>query len=482
MPVETAFRNCFGYQIMCRLVLAVAGLLVIGRHCNAADSPAPRPNVVMILIDDLRWDELGCAGHPYVKTPGVDRLAAEGWFFENAFTVAPLCSPSRASFLTANYPQRHGIVDNVDRSALSHQLVTWPRILHDSGYETGWVGKWHMGVDDSPRPGFDDWLSVKGQGRYENPQLNDNGRAVQGKGYVTDIFTDRAVAFLKKPREKPFCLYLSHKAVHPDLEQRADGSIVNALATNFVPAKRHARLYEGVTIPRRPNCDDTLEGKPALQRKIEGLPPLGKRTATKDHEILGRQRMFAAVDEGIGRILATLDELGKAGDTIVAFTSDHGYFYGEHGLSYERRLAYEEAIRIPLIVRYPALLRPGHREKSAVLSIDVGPALLELCGASFSGPVDGRSFAPLLRGESQPPRYPFLVQHSSDAVFARMRGIGYDAVRGERYKFIRYRDLQGMNEIYDLHADPYELRNLIHDPQIAEIHGQMERELERIKK
>jgi arylsulfatase A-like enzyme len=446
----------------------------------AVGADAPRPNVVMILIDDLRWDELGCAGHPYVKTPAVDRLAAEGWYFENAFTVAPLCSPSRASFLTARHPQRHGIVDNVDRSPLSHQLTTWPRLLHDAGYETAWVGKWHMGVDDSPRPGFDDWLSVKGQGRYVDPPLNDNGREVQGRGYVTDIFTDRAVEFLKKPREKPFCLYLSHKAVHPDLEQRADGSIINALATNFVPAERHARLYEGVTVPRRPNCDDTLEGKPALQRKVDDLPPLGKATGTTDREILGRQRMFAAVDEGIGRILETLDQTGKSRETIVLFSSDHGYFYGEHGLSYERRLAYEETIRIPLIVRYPTLLGEPRREPSAVLSIDVGPTILDLCGAKYPEPVDGRSFAPLLRGETMPARYPFLIQHSSDAVFARMRGMGYDALRGERYKLIRYRDLQGMNEFYDLKADPLEMRNRIDDPAVAEIRKQMESELERI--
>jgi N-acetylglucosamine-6-sulfatase len=467
-------------RLLLGLVVAIAAALFSPSTAMAADSPAPRPNVVMILIDDLRWDELGCAGHPYVKTPAVDRLANEGWFFENAFTVAPLCSPSRASFLTGLYPRRHGIVDNVDRSPLSHQLVTWPRLLHDAGYETGWVGKWHMGVDDSPRPGFDDWLSVKGQGRYVDPQLNDNGRVVAGKGYVTDIFTDRAVAFLKKPREKPFCLYLSHKAVHPDLEQRADGSIVNALATNFVPAERHARLYEGVTIPRRPNCDDTLVGKPALQRKIDDLPPLGKATATTDREILGRQRMFAAVDEGIGRILSTLDELGKAGNTIVVFTSDHGYFYGEHGLSYERRLAYEEAIRIPLIIRYPAVMKSRRREPAAMLSIDVGPTILEFCGLKFPEQVDGYSFAELLQGRPIYSRYPFLVEHSSDAVFARMRGMGYDALRTAHYKLIRYRELTGADELYDLRRDPLELKNVIDDPAVQQVRENMESELKRV--
>jgi N-acetylglucosamine-6-sulfatase len=446
----------------------------------ASAAVATPPNVVMILIDDLRWDELGCAGHPYVKTPHVDRLAREGLMFRNAFTVAPLCSPSRASFLTAQYPQQHGIVDNVDRSRLSHELVTWPRLLHDAGYETCWVGKWHMGVDDSPRPGFDDWLSVKGQGRYVDPPLNDNGRAVQGKGYVTDVFTDRAAAFLKRSRRKPFCLYVSHKAVHPDLEQRADGSIVNALATNFIPAERHATLYEGVAIPRRPNSEDTLAGKPALQRNVAGLPPLGKETATKDHEILGRQRMFAAVDEGLGRILEVLDETGQANNTVVVFSSDHGYFYGEHGLSFERRLAYEESIRIPLIVRYPQLVVGGKESTSTVLSIDVGPTILDLCGAKYPHEIAGRSFAPLLRNEPLAPRGPFLIQQVSDNVFARMKTMGYDAVRDDRYKFIRYREHAGMEELYDLQADPYEMKNLAGDAAVRKIRSALEDALNRL--
>jgi N-acetylglucosamine-6-sulfatase len=334
---------------------------------------------------------------------------------------------------------------------------------------------------------------VKGQGRYVDPPLNDNGREVQGQGYVTDIFTDRAEAFLRKPRQKPFCLYLSHKAVHPDLEQRADGTIVNALATNFVPAERHAKLYDGVTIPRRPNCDDTLAGKPALQRKVDDLPPLSKETGSKDHEILGRQRLFASVDEGIGKLLKALDDTGHRDDTIVVFSSDHGYFYGEHGLSFERRLAYEEAIRIPLIIRYPGVVVPitplnasvsviDANRYRPVLSIDVGPTILDWCGTKYPHAVTGRSFAQALQGDVDKwePRFPFLVEQASDNVFARMRHMGYDAVRGERYKFIRYREFPGMEELYDLQADPYEMKNLAGDPATAEVRRELESQLERL--
>jgi N-acetylglucosamine-6-sulfatase len=168
-----------------------------------------------------------------VQTPNIDRLAKEGALFKNAFATTPLCSPSRACFLTGQYAHKHGIIDNIDRSPRSHELVTWPRLLHDAGYETAFVGKWHMGVDDRPRPGFDHWVGVKGQGKYLDPDLNVDGSPVAAKGYVTDLFNERAVAFVKRKHEKPFCLFVAHKCVHPDLEQRADGTISDPNAATF---------------------------------------------------------------------------------------------------------------------------------------------------------------------------------------------------------------------------------------------------------
>src|SRR5215831_9597170 len=202
-----------------------------------------RPNIVFILMDDLRWDELRSTGNPVAETPNIDRIAHEGALFRNAFVTTPLCSPSRASFLTGLYAHAHGIRDNRARDAESHKLVTFPRMLHDAGYETGFVGKFHMGNDDSPRPGFDYWVSFKGQGTYHNPDLNENGKLVPTQGYTTDILSQRAVNFIERRHTRPFFLWLSHKAVHPELVQRDDGSIDDPNGGKFIPAERHKQLY-----------------------------------------------------------------------------------------------------------------------------------------------------------------------------------------------------------------------------------------------
>jgi N-acetylglucosamine-6-sulfatase len=437
-----------------------------------------RPNIVFILMDDLRFDELGCVGHPFVKTLNIDRLAKEGAVFRNAFATTPLCSPSRGCFLTGLYAHTHGITDNVDRSRESHALVTWPRLLHDAGYETAFVGKWHMGVDDSPRPGFDHWVSVPGQGKYIDPELNIYGQRTRAKGYVTDLFNERAVAFLKQPHGKPFCLLVAHKCVHPDLEQRADGSLSDPNATTFLPAERHKTIYASDKPPRRPNAFQRPADKPALTRQLEGVPPLSRETATDDETIRNRLRLLMAAEEGVGQILSALEATRELDRTLIVFTSDHGYFYGEHCLSVERRLAYEEAIRIPLLVRYPPLIKPGTTYDPFVLSIDLAPTLLELGGAKLPAKLHGRSFAPLLRGAPYEPRRSFLIEHFSDNVFPRMRNLGYQAVRTERWKYIHYRELADCDELYDLQADPYELKNLIDEPSAGTVLVDLKTELQ----
>ncbi len=458
----------------CRFV--AFSLTMLALPCAAA-SP---PNMLVVLVDDLRWDDLGCAGHPFVKTPHMDRVANEGARFLNAFATTPLCSPSRACLLTGMHARAHGITDNTERGTQSHKLATFPQSLHDAGYETAFIGKWHMGNDDSRRPGFDHWVCLKGQGTSFDPVLNVNGEVRKETGHATDVLHQQALQFLQKPRTKPFLLYLSHKALHPETVQRADGSLSDPNASRFIPAERHRDLYAGQRIPRPASALTSPKDKPALQRAIGDLPPLGPATGSSDESILGRLRMLAGVDESVGGLLHELEKSGALDHTLVVVTSDHGYFYGEHGLSVERRLAYEESIRIPLLMRLPGVIQAGSKPWQMALTIDLAPTCLELAGIKLPSQMQGRSLLPLF-GKSPPPdwREDFMVEYYTDTVFPRIRQMGYQALRTTRWKLIHYLELPDSDELYDLDADPSELRNLISDPAHAQTLGDLRSRLAR---
>ncbi len=449
---------------------------------ETVDTREDRPNILFVLVDDLRWDEIGAAGHAYVRTPHIDRIAREGAMFTQAFTTTPLCSPARASLLTGLYPSAHGILDNLARNEQSHRLETFPKQLAADGYDTAFVGKWHMGNDDSPRPGFNRWVSMRGQGEAIDPVLNVDGERIPYEGYVTDLLTEHALDFVNQERDAPFLLYIAHKALHPNITQLDDGSSAPSPSgiPGFIAAERHEGMYAGEFVWRRPNSGVAPTDKPALMRRIGDLPPLGPDTVTSDETIHQRQAMLMAVDESIGRLLTAIDAAGRLDQTIVVFTSDHGYWYGEHGLSAERRLAYEEALRIPLLIRYPARISPGFRPSQMALSIDLAPTLLELAGARPPAGLHGRSLVPVFDGTATDWRQSFHVEYNSDTVFERIDRMGYRAVRTDRYKYIRYLDLEGMDELYDLAADPYELRNVIGEPQFVNVRTDMQAELERL--
>jgi N-acetylglucosamine-6-sulfatase len=439
-------------------------LLAAALSASALAAAADRPSFVVVVVDDLRFDDLGAYGHPFVSTPHIDRIAREGALFRNAFATTPLCSPSRANLLTGLYLRHHGILDNTNRSARSHELVTFPRLLDEAGYQTAFLGKWHMGNDETRRPGFDYWVSMKGQGEAIDPVLHENGKSAMVPGYVTDILTERALGFLSRVGDEPFVLFFAHKALHPNIVQHDDGSTTDIGEGGFIPAERHRGLYAADQIPRRPNYGVPPRGKPALERTIAGLPPLGPKTGTDDGTIRDRLRMLAAVDESLGRMLDLLSKQGKLDETVVVVTSDHGYFYGEHGLAEERRLAYEETIRIPLLIRYPPATAAGRVIDEMALTIDLAPTLLDLAGVRAEN-LDGRSLAPLFKGTPADWRKFFFIEYQSDTVFPRILNMGYEAVRNERYKLIHYLELQGMDELYDLESDPYELKNLIDSPE-----------------
>ncbi len=471
---------------MKKLVIAPLAIILMlaGLMCPAPSNSQQqrRPNIIFILIDDLRWDELGITGHPFVKTPNIDRIGREGAVFRNAFMTTPLCSPSRASFLTGQYPHTHGITDNVDRSPASHKLITFPLLLQQSGYTTAFIGKWHMGNDDSRRPGFDRWVSFKGQGSYLDPEVNEDGKDVKPGGYITDLLTGYATEFIKRKHDKPYLVYLAHKAIHPEVMQHDDGSVNLADAERFIPAERHQNLFIGKKIPRRPSAMRPPVGKPALQRKIGDLPPLGAGTATPDEAVLGRLRSLMAIEEGAGEIMKALKETNQLDNTVIVFASDNGYFYGEHGLSVERRLAYEESIRMPLLIRYPGVVKAGTVRDEFALNIDLAPTLLELAGVSVPASMEGHSLVPVLKVARTEWRKSFLLEYYSDRVFPRISKMGYKAVRNERWKYIHYFELEGMDELYDLKADPYEMRNLINQPEAAKILEEMKSEMQRLLK
>lgn len=457
-------------RIFIKPACLVAGLVLAGGFsAPAAESPA-QPNIIFILMDDLRWDALSCMGHPVAKTPNIDRIAKEGALFKNFFVSIPLCSPSRASFLTGQYAHTHQVTSNGDHSALSHRLVTFPRLLHDAGYETAYVGKWHMGGDDSPRPGFDRWVSFKGQGAYENPMINVDGKAAKATGYMTDILNQHALGFVKAPHKKPFLLYLAHKAVHGPT----------------IPAERHQSLFTDEKLTFAPNVNDLREGKPALTRPLTNDAPAkakGKKSPAPPvpggHErtVRNQLRMLAAVDEGVGEILQALETSGQLDKTLIIFTSDNGFFWGEHGLS-DKRWAYEESIRDPLLMRYPKLIKPGTVLEPFALNIDIAPTLLDLAGASIPKFIQGRSLLPLFKDVASPWRASLLTEYFQEKQFQRTPT--WQAVRTDRWKYIHYPDLKGADELYDLKADPYEMKNLVAEKSAQSSLKQMEAELERL--
>jgi len=429
------------------VLIVLAGLAVPG--CGR-QSPE-HPNIVFILVDDQRADAMSCAGHPWIRTPEIDRLADEGVRFTSAFVATSLCSPSRASFLSGLYPHRHGVIANEDRDLPSDvpQLGT---LLQAAGYETAYIGKWHMARWSTPRPGFDRWVSFNGQGHYERNTFNVDGEWVLEQGYVTDVLTRYAIDFLDRDRDRPFLLVLAHKAVHAP----------------FVPAPRHAALYEDAPIATPESTPEALAAQ----------PDWGGREPERDSVAFQREyaRTLAAVDESTGAILDRLRASGLLDDTVVVYASDNGFLAGEHGGLWDKRAAYDPSIRVPLLIRYPARVPQGATNDALALNIDLLPTLLELAGVPVPPEVQGESLLPVLDGA--PGREAFLYEY-----FAEQGEVPTTlAVRSHRWKYVTYPDQPELGaELYDLRADPGELANLAGESGFATVTDSLRAELDSLR-
>ena len=455
----------------------VALLPMVGNAKTAGE--VMKPNVLFVLCDDLRSDALGCYGSKHVKTPNIDALARDGVRFANSFCTTSLCSPSRASILTGVFAHRHGVRDNF--TELPSTLEHWPGRLQRSGYETAYIGKWHMGeTNDAPRPGFDWFVTHRGQGKYFDTEWNINGTGHETpKGYYTHVVTDYALDWLRRRgTEKPWALCIGHKAPH----------------SFYTPEEKYAHAFDAVRVAYPPGAL-TLGDKPdwILQRldTWHGIYgplfewrkqfPDRRPEAVKDFEnmVHAYWSTVLSVDDSVGRLVAHLKKTGQFERTLIVFMGDNGLLEGEHGMV-DKRTMHEPSIRIPLIARGAGLPGGGVVGKQ-VLTVDVAPSILELCGASPLANIQGRSWKKLAEGGDSGWRKAWVYSYNYEKQFPytpNVRGI-----RTDDWKYIHYPHGDGspdrhMAELYNLRKDPAELRNLANDPGFSARRKKLEHQFE----
>jgi arylsulfatase A-like enzyme len=443
------------------------GLAVSGVALRAQSTP--QPNVLFILCDDIRWDHLGCAGHPYLKTPNIDRLANEGVHFRNMFCTTSLCSPSRASIISGLYAHTHGVRDNF--TEFPESLPSFPKQLQKAGYETAYIGKWHMGEDnDAKRPGFDYWVSHKGQGKYYDTEFNVDGDRKVLPGYYTHVVTRLAGDWIRRKHDKPWCLMLGQKAPH----------------SFYTPEEKYQHTFDGVHVPY-PKSAFNLQDKPKWYRDrlytwhgIYGPLfewrkkfPDDSPGAVKDFENMlhGYWGTILSVDDSVGALVKQLEDAGQLDRTVVVFMGDNGLLNGENGMV-DKRAMHDASIRVPLIVRYPGLVAKDAPKNipQQVLTLDVAPSLLELCHAEPLGGIHGKSWVKLVREGDKAWRKAWFYEYNYEKQFPYTPNIR--GVRANGWKYIHYPHGDGdadrhMAELYDLKNDPGESRNLISDPKFS---------------
>jgi arylsulfatase A-like enzyme len=459
-----------------------------------------RPNILFVMTDDHPVSQLSCYGNRILHTPNMDRLATEGARFQNAFCTNSLCAPSRATALTGTYSHVNGVLGNSEARDTKPEfirtgLATWPEVLRKSGYKTAVIGKWHLA--DQPA-NFDYSFVLPGQGLYVDPEFIENGKRKQFRGYATDITTDRALGWLEAAGEGPWALVYQHKAPHRP----------------FTPASRHQKLFNDIELPYPATFNDDYAtrklAKEAQDMRFDislgpdykdlpaNLSPEEKKRWIFQRFVKDHSRATVGVDENLGRVLNYLDQKKLTEDTLIIYTTDNGFFLGEHGW-YDKRFMYEPALRLPLMIRYPRAVKENRVLPQFALNIDFGPTILDFAGAAIPDSMQGQSLRSLLEG--RPPRnwrrsmlYTYFedswklagkgreaLSDPSFAYFTAHRVSPHRGVRTERYKLIEYYSEGGYCELFDLAKDPNELRNVYGESTLAQVQAELHRELRRLQ-
>lgn len=477
--------------------------MVSGVTMNGEESTAnSRPNILFIMADDHAAHAISCYGSKINVTPNLDRIAKDGMRLLNCFAVNSICTPSRAAILTGKYSHMNGVTVF---NRFDGRQLTVAKLLQKAGYHTGMVGKWHLTSDPT---GFDFWSVLPGQGKYHDPDFIENGSRKTIKGYATDIITDEALTFLKeRPHDKPFFLMCHHKAPHRPWE----------------PDEKHAHMFEEVEIPEPVTFNDDyqtrspaaaeatmridrnltrtdlkveppsdLKGKALAQWKMGVDKEMTVVVKGEKKTLTGQElkrwkyqkyikdylRCIASVDDNVGRLLDYLDKEGLTENTIVIYTSDQGFFLGDHNW-FDKRFMYEESLRMPFVVRYPAKIKSGKTDDHIILNVDFAPTFLEFAGLPSPSEMQGHSFARILSGqpdkEWRNSMYYRYYHYPGDHQVQQHYG-----VRTERYKLIYFHRIESW-ELYDLTKDPHELNNVYSDPQYAETVKALKKELTRLR-
>lgn len=431
---------------------------------SAKGTAGQKPNVVLIIADDHRADWMGHKGNPFMETPNLDRIAREGISFENAFACSGVCSPSRASILTGRYAHRASAPEIIwKNNSFLRTQHTFAERLKAAGYRTAYIGKLHLGEDEQPKPGFDEWIGFPFVGKFHDQPLWINGKKTEGKGFTDDRLAELAAERIRawSGGDRPFCVVVGLKSPHIPFDY---------------PQRMKTRLVDTV-FPKPATWELRKPGLAGNCLPATQFPPAIPSFGSFEEWVRSYSRTALTLDESVGTIFQTLEKTGVLDNTLLIYTSDQGYSLGEFGLC-EKHYAYEQVMRVPMIVRYPKTVAPGMKREQMVLNIDIAPTILDLCGATPPEGMDGKSWAPLFAGNDPEWRDSFFFDFYNEWAGALPP---MQAIRTDRYKLIEYQE-KPVKELYDLIADPHEKRNLYNNPESAGVQQEMEARLEVLKK